>query len=145
MSIQAQCEAEVTDLLRFFEQWYAGELPETNEVFARFEIVLAPSFQIITPDARVIDRQSILALVRRAHPSAAETGQAGGSKYAVRNYRHRLTIDRIGLVTYEEWQTHGAETRPRLSTALLQAKPDTPHGVEWLHVHETWMPNTEAV
>jgi hypothetical protein len=47
----------------------------------------------------------------------------------------------ILLVTYEEWQQSGDQTTARLSTALFRDKPDAPNGLEWLHVHETWLPD----
>ena len=41
------------------------------------------------------------------------------------------------LATYEEWQ-EGEERLGRQSSALLKARAEG--GFEWLHVHETWLP-----
>jgi hypothetical protein len=46
------------------------------------------------------------------------------------------------LVTYEEWQHLSGTASGRISSAWFRARSDTPHGVEWLHVHETWLPDS---
>ena len=65
-------------------------------------------------------RAAILEAVRSAHNS-------GGVKIWIKNYRRRLTVGEVALVTYEEWQREGDETRGRLSSALFRAKPGTPN------------------
>ncbi|HSH01560.1 MAG TPA: hypothetical protein VLL52_03505, partial [Anaerolineae bacterium] len=45
----------------------------------------------------------------------------------------------VTLLTYQEWQGTPAQSRGRLSTALLsQPAPNQP--ILWHHVHETWLP-----
>ena len=63
----------------------------------------------------------------------------------VRNFRHRRTEGALCLVTYQEWQHLSGTATGRLSSAWFRARSDTPHGVEWLHVHETWLPDSEGV
>jgi hypothetical protein len=48
------------------------------------------------------------------------------------------------LATYEEWQVIEGETRGRLSTALFRNREGTPNGIEWVHLHETWMSDSKS-
>ncbi len=140
MSIKAQCEQEVTDLHRFFEQWYLGELDNTDEVFARFESVIAAEFHLVTPEGVIIDRPTVLAMVKNGHPTATGKRLIDKVNYWIKHQQHHHTLGDLAVVTYEEWQNRGGNTRGRLSTAVMRAKPGAPNGVEWLHVHETWLP-----
>ena len=135
MDIESHCRKEVAELHDFFQQWFAGDLPETDEAFDRYASVLADEFHIVSPAGRIMQRDTILEAVRAAH------GSGGGSvKIWIKNHTHRLTIGNVALVTYEEWQTSGDETRGRLSSALLRVKSGLLNDLQWLHVHETWLP-----
>ena len=53
---------------------------------------------------------------------------------------------------YEEWQYSKYSTTARISTAILKEthqKADDDdsdnNGLEWVHVHETWMPEEDLV
>ncbi|MHC4949005.1 MAG: DUF4440 domain-containing protein [Planctomycetota bacterium] len=130
----SRCRDEVEQLHAFFQAWFRGELPpDDEEAFARFADVLAPAFTMIDPAGRAGDRAATLAAVRSGH--GAEPGMTIG----IRDHRHRLSGGDLSLVTYEEWQTRGGVTRGRVSSALFRANDATPNGVEWLHVHETWL------
>ncbi|MEM1313872.1 MAG: hypothetical protein AAGI51_04910, partial [Pseudomonadota bacterium] len=52
----------------------------------------------------------------------------------------RHVIGDVAVVTYEEWHRLEGETSARLSTVLHRDAPSAPGGVQWLHVHETWLP-----
>jgi hypothetical protein len=43
------------------------------------------------------------------------------------------------LGTYEEWQEVGEERTGRVASVLFRRAPETPNGVEWVHLHETWL------
>ena len=132
MDIESHCRKEVVELHEFFQRWFAGESPQTNDAFDRFASVMAEEFHIISPAGRIMQQDTILEAVRSAYGS-------GPIKIWIRNHAHRFTIGDIALVTYEEWQTKGDETRGRLSSALLRIKPGTPNDLQWLHVQETWL------
>jgi hypothetical protein len=51
----------------------------------------------------------------------------------------RLLSPQLALTTYEEWQEIEGKVTARVSTAVFKQKANTPNGVEWLHVHETWL------
>ena len=137
VDIESHCRKEVVELHEFFQQWFTGESPQMKEAFDRFASVLAGDFHIISPDGRIMQRDPILEAVRAAYGS-------GPVEIWIKNHVHRLTICDVALVTYEEWQTKGDETRGRLSSALLRVKPGTPNDLQWLHVHETWLQDDGA-
>lgn len=58
---------------------------------------------------------------------------------AVRNVRHRLSRDDLCLLTYQEWQRWGDEETGRQSSVLFRERASAPNGVEWVHLHETWL------
>lgn len=132
--LRARCEDEVVGLHRFFQEWYRGEIDAAGEGFSRMSDVLAEGFHLISPDGRLVGRSEILASVRRAHGSKPP-------EFAIRTGEclFRAGSRRMGVVTYEEWHEEGSERRGRVSTAVFQDRADAPNGVEWVHVHETWI------
>lgn len=134
MNCQERCKKEVTELHQFFEKWFKGKLPDTDEAFARFESVMAEGFEIISPAGKAMKRNVILNAVRGGH------GKEPDAKIWIENHRHLLTHGDLSLVSYEEWQVTGGTKRGRLSTALLRVTEKTPNNLQWLHVHETWLP-----
>lgn len=130
------CRREIDELHRFFEDWFVGSLPATDEAFQRFEDVLASDFVIIGPGGLELERAAILDRVRGAHASRS----GGEFSIWIENARVReCLVDRC-LVTYEEWQRAGDEPRGRFSSVVFGVRADAPNGVEWRHVHETWLP-----
>ena len=132
MDREPRCRDEVEQLHAFFQAWFRGELPPDDEAFARFADVLAPTFTMIGPTARAGDRAATLAAVRSGH------GAEQDMTIEIRDHRHRLSAGDVSLVTYEEWQTRGGQTRGRISSVLFRERDGLPNGLEWLHVHETW-------
>ena len=134
MNCEERCQLEVVELHRFFEQWFNGELPDTDEAYARFASVMAEGFEIISPAGVAMKRDVILDAVRVGY------GKEPESKIWIENHRHLFTYSDLSLVTYEEWQGTGDKQHGRLSTALLRITKNTPNNLQWLHVHETWLP-----
>lgn len=123
------CESEIIGLHAFFERWLAGETDDLS----RCEAVLADGFAMVGPGGNLIDRETLLENLRAAHGE-----RVVGIR--IENYAERTIGDELRVATYEEWQDEQGTERGRLSTALFRARADTPFGVEWLHVHETWLP-----
>ena len=71
MDIESHCRKEVVELHEFFQQWFTGELPQTDEAFDRFVSVMAESFHIVSPAGRIMQRDPILEAV---HDSARGRG-----------------------------------------------------------------------
>lgn len=136
-TMEVRYQTEIIELHRFFQHWFNGELPDNDESFSRFSDVMAPGFEIVSPNGRWTDRDSLIAALRSSHGQWKDQGEPG--KIRIEHYRLMHTEGPLALVTYEEWQEVGGESRGRLSTALFKMREGTPNGVEWLHVHETWL------
>jgi len=140
--MKTACRDEVLDLHRFLVGWLTGALPPSDAVFARFYDVMAPDFVIINPRGVVSARDALCAELRAAH------GVHGGPRKAfsirIDDALSRPISDSHAIVTYQEWQELGGQTSARISTALFRAKNATPNGVEWMHLHETWLPGLAA-
>ena len=122
-------------------------------MLARFSDVLAEGFRIVTPDGRTVERAPLLAGLRAAHASRTEPTM----RIWVDNIEARPAGGGLWIVGYQEWQQReGEAARGRQSTAVMRARPKSartgsartgsggtgvpaPNGIEWLHVHETWL------
>ncbi len=138
LPLEARCELEVVELHRFFEAWFLGHLPPT--AFDRFTSVMADSFVRISPEGQLEKLASLTERLQQAHASHNKPGPS--LRIWIQNFRVRQQQKKRCLVTYQEWQDSCERVRGRLATALFHVRPDTPCGVEWLHLHETWMPET---
>lgn len=128
---------EVIDLHQFFEDWFRGKLPNTDEAFARCSGSLSAEFSIVSPDGIITPADKLLIGIRAMH------GKVSDFKLWVENLQSRPLGGGIQLVTYEEWQTRGEETTARVSSALFRPNSTVPNSAEWLHVHETWIKITQ--
>lgn len=125
-------EAEIVALHVFFEEWFRGELPQTEVAFARFGDALGDDFVIVSPTGHLSARDPILSAVYDAHGSWPE-----GNAIRIEAVDVRWRLGGTVLATYEEWQTRDGATTGRLSTVLMS----TSSPPRWLHVHETWLPD----
>jgi len=129
--LEERCRAEIVELHRFLEAWSNAELPATEEAFARFDRVIAPSFWLIGPDGEQAGREPIVAAIRAAH------GRWRDGRIRIENVRLHQAAGGLALATYEEWHDV-RETRGRLSTVLFGPDSAAPNGLVWLHLHEVW-------
>lgn len=133
-TLKKRCYSEVVELHRFFQDWFNGKLPVTDENFARCTAVLGPDFALIGPDGASTLRQPLINGLKQAHNSRSDF------RIWIKNFEVRQLLQDVTLATYEEWQQTGdSAATARLSTVLFREKTGTPNGVEWLHVHETWL------
>lgn len=104
--------------------------------FSRFENVMAEEFEIVSPGGSRMNQPELLAWMRDLE------GSLEGHEFEIRieNLEERTPAPGIIIVTYEEWQTRDGETTARQSTAVFREKAEAPNRVEWIHVHETWLP-----
>jgi hypothetical protein len=138
-----QARKEVAEIHEFLQDWFNGSIGNDDQIYRRFAGVMAEGFQLISPGGMVTDRDAMLDGVRGAH--GRERDARLPMKIWIQNHRGRVLADGLHLVTYEEWQEKGGVTRGRVSTALFARREGTPNGVEWLHVHEVWMPAGTSV
>lgn len=153
---EERCRREVGELHRFFEDWFCGRVPKSRESFGRFRHAMAEGFRIVDPSGRTRELRQLEASLWEAH------GCRGSADDFI-----RIRVERIDsrslpggggicLVTYDEWHETPEGERGRRSSALLRpitvADRDGREGgtgsgdrepVEWLHVHETWLPPAE--
>ncbi len=132
------CDAEVRRLHRFLEGWLTGALPRSTEIFDRdYARVFAPSLVVVDPGGVIYRRAGILEWTRAAHGIHADPVKAFAIWIDdVRMHHHQGDLC---LVMYEEWQPLEGARCCRLVTAPFTCSEDTPHGVAWLHAHETWL------
>ncbi|MFQ5669255.1 MAG: HRDC domain-containing protein [Acidobacteriota bacterium] len=132
------CRTEVQGLHRFLERWLTGRIEHTAVDFARLRDVLSAEFRFISPSGVLSGRDALLQTLYRAHGSRA--GRSDPFRIRIENY-HGIPLTRnLHLATYEEWHETGPGRQGRLSSALFRRRAGTPHGVEWVHVHEVSLP-----
>jgi hypothetical protein len=132
-SLVERCAEEVESLHAFFELWFVGDLPETEATLERFSGVLAEEFRMIQPSGLTRSRDGITTDVFDAHGVHDEV------TVETSPFEPRYAGDGSCLGTYEEWQSVGGERTGRVASVLFRRAPDTPNGVEWVHLHETWL------
>jgi hypothetical protein len=136
----AAARAEVDDFHVFFDDWFTGACPRTEELLeARLADRLGQDFQLIYPGGGVIDRAGLIDGVRQSY------GKSPGYKTQIRDVRLRpMEANGYLLVNYEEWQKNAANSTPpnngRLSSVVFRIVSHDPIKLEWLHLHETWLP-----
>lgn len=122
------CQREIEQLHAFFVRWYCG----TTDSFDRVEAALGPSFERVSPDGTIHDRETVLDGVRGNHDEFANF------EIAIRNVEPVFTTPEHTLVRYEEFQTTPNGENGRLSTALFGPAAGEP-AAEWQHLQETWL------
>lgn len=111
-----------------------GAVARDTTTYARFTDVVADGFALISPGGTATEREALIAELEAAH------GQPAAFGIWIADCRCRWSAGDLCLITYEEWQQTGEVKTGRLSTALFRRRAAAPNGVEWLHVHETWLP-----
>lgn len=138
--MEAGCKQEIIELHQFFQDWYQGELEESEHEFNRFARVMAEEFSIISPTGSINHRDAILEMVRHSYGS----WENRNGRIWIENVVMHWQDGDMCLLTYEEWQEIDEHITARLSSVLFRDQFATPHGVEWVHLHETWLPTVEA-
>jgi len=127
------CEQEVRRLHEFFVEWYTGRIG--RDAFYRVDDALGADFRMVTPDGTLHERSDVVEMVRSSY------GRNDPDEFdiEIRNVERRSGFTDHATVRYEEWQTTPDGTSGRISTALLRDDEDTPGGICWLDLHETWL------
>ena len=141
--MKERCEREVTELHRFFQDWFGGLLENDADTLSRFGSVLAEGFLIVPPGGSALERGS---LVERLTRSARELGDGSRETRAHldREFSRASQCRRLGArdlrgMAGGGWRNTGPNQHGRFGR-----REDTPNGVEWLHVHETWLPDSQS-
>jgi hypothetical protein len=127
---------EIEELHQFFQDWFTGAIPQTETHFARVTAALTPGFILISPNGSLAEYATVIEWLRNGY----------GTRPGFRLWTDQIAVRQANadlmLVTYREWQQRDQATNARLSSALFQTWADAPNGVQWLHVHETWLPSS---
>ncbi|MCP4662816.1 MAG: DUF4440 domain-containing protein [bacterium] len=139
--MKKRCRREIIEFHGLSQAWHNGTREPTDEDFARLADVIAKSFVIVGPDGRITERATFIEGLRQAHGTWREPGSGGPGTGTIRikEYRLRIIDGPLALVTYEKWEQIRGETRGRQCTVLFRHRHGLPHGVEWFHVHESWL------
>jgi hypothetical protein len=129
-----RAKAEIIGLHRFFVAWY--DVATADKVdFARFESVMGQGFRMIVPDSgRILDRDAVIAYVRGNRASFH-----GDFVIEIEDVRSGWEAGGTIVVTYVEAQCRAGQWSRRRASALFTANTSAPNGVEWRHLHETWL------
>lgn len=131
------CEAAITSLHQFFVDWFQGACPDSDDVWSHFERELAPDFVLVSPDGQVHARASLVSALRGHHAQH----RSRRFRIEVRNIAlHHVTATGV-VAGYEEWQWIGERQTARQSTAVFARAPRGSTNLQWVHVHETWLPD----
>jgi hypothetical protein len=143
-AVATPVEIEIIDLRRFFVQWFSGACEDSDRLFEqRLVSRFASDFQIITPGGALLEGAALWSAMRSAW------GSNPGFKIEIRDVRERrVSTTRLVIASYEEWQKNALEATPannaRPPSALLELDDRAPHGLRWLHLHETWLPTNRV-
>ena len=136
--MEDSCVREVKELHAFFERWYAGEMPDTNEGFSRMTSAIAGDFRAVGPGANHLGKPEIAMLIRDGH--GKHQGSGSDFRIEVRNAAPHGLGRNLCVVTYEEWQLFRGAWSARASSAVFRRRASAPNGFEWVHLHESWLP-----
>ncbi len=120
---------EVDELHQFFEAYFLG----TESSIERAEAVFAPEFRFVSVSGIDSDRASTLQMITDGH--------AHTSNLTITTSDHRLILhtDEVLVATYIEHHQLSEGANHRLSTVVFVPDATAPNGLQWKHVHETWI------
>ena len=124
---------EVVSLHEFFVAWYDKATADATD-FDRFDRVMGPGMTMIPPSGDMLERDAVVSYVRDNRATFD-----GDYAIEIADVQPAWEAGNVIVVTYiEKQQRRGVKTARRAS-ALFVESSSAPHGVEWRHLHETWM------
>ncbi|MFW9854315.1 MAG: hypothetical protein ACFFFG_04615 [Candidatus Thorarchaeota archaeon] len=131
---------EIRELHDFFAKWFNGEIPQNKIEFSRLEEAIADDFVLLSPNGQRSSRKQVIARIYSAYGSHKKDS----TRFQINI--GNITVNPISsnyfIAMYEEWQESNTKRTGRISTALFHKNTSLVNGVEWIHVHETWIPDT---
>ena len=124
---------EIEELHAFFQDWIGGAADRSADRFGRLEDALAEGFTFVTPSGESLEREAVIGAVRRAH------GTRPGLRITIREPRLVHSEGDHRVATYQEWQETEEDRTGRISTVVFRRREGAPHGLVWIHLHETWI------
>lgn len=128
-----KASTEVLDFHRFFEAWYDTATADGTD-FGRCERTFGEAFHMIPPTGRMFDRAETIELIR-----ANRASFRGDFTIEISDIRASFETEDTIVLTYIEAQSRAGKHSRRQASALFTASSSAPNGVEWQHLHETWL------
>jgi hypothetical protein len=128
---------EVVSLHEFFVAWYDRNTADAVD-FDRFDKVMGPGVQMIPPGGDMLDREAVVSYVRNNRATFD-----GDYAIEIADVRPAWEAGNAIVVTYIEKQERRGVKTARRASALFVESSSAPNGVEWRHLHETWMQTAE--
>jgi hypothetical protein len=137
-SLFSCASAEIVDLHRFFVDWFDAERADRAD-FSRFESVMGEGFRMVAPSGQMLDREAVLDHVRASRATCD-----GDFAIAIEDIRAGWQAGDTIVVCYIEAQRRDGKHSRRRSSAVFTTSSSAPNGVEWRHLHETWLQAPES-
>ncbi len=129
---------EIEGLHEFFVDWFGGLIAEDDAVFEqRFSVRFSADCELIQPSGDTLTREIFFQAVKNSY------GASPDFRIAIRNVRVRAVLpDNYLLVSYEQWQRNAINSKPadNARAASVLFSRDAKGVFQWLHIHETWLP-----
>ncbi|TIT90482.1 MAG: DUF4440 domain-containing protein [Mesorhizobium sp.] len=132
-SLLSRASAEVVDLHRFFVDWFDRRRCDRAD-FSRFESVMGEGFSMVVPSGQLLDREAVL-----EHVKASRATFNGDFAISIEDIRPGWGTGDLVVLTYVEAQQRAGKQSRRRSSAVFTTNSSAPNGVEWRHLHETWL------
>ncbi|TPN85575.1 DUF4440 domain-containing protein [Mesorhizobium sp. CU2] len=132
-SLFSRASAEVIDLHRFFVDWFVAARADAVD-FDRFEAVMGEGLTMVAPSGAILDRDAVVDHVRQSRATCDD-----GFGISIEDIRPGWQTDDMIVVLYVEAQLRGGKSSRRQSSAVFTRNSSAPNGVEWRHLHETWL------
>ena len=130
-----QFKAEVVAVHDFLSGWLSGSLPKDPATYGPFAAMLADDFMIVSPTGETRQRADLVPGIEQAHGAEGDD-----FRIWIENCQVRWSDAEACVGTFEEWQESGGVTCARLSSVLFRRNATKRNGLEWVHLHETWLP-----
>ena len=124
---------EVERMHVFIEDWIGG----LRQNISPFTEALAEEFTFVPPSGSVLDREEAIAAMEAADDAHADSSPS--FRVDVQDAEVQLSVYGMHLVTYREHQRIDGEWHSRTSSVWLRETTRTATGLEWVHLHETWL------
>jgi hypothetical protein len=137
-SLFERASTEIIAFHDFFVAWYDAPTADATD-FGRCELAFGEDFHMIPPTGRVFDREATIDLIRSNRAS-----YNGDFSIEIEDIRSGWEAADMIVVTYIEAQVRAGKSSRRQASALFTSCSSAPNGVEWRHLHETWLQMPET-
>ena len=124
---------EVERMHVFIEDWIGG----LRQNMSPFTEALAEEFTFVPPSGSVLGREEAITAMEAADNAHADSRPS--FRIDVQDAEVQLSVYGMHLVTYREHQRIEGEWHSRTSSVWLRETTRTATGLEWVHLHETWL------